>query len=137
MTVGEIANFAAYTFAPPILVTPLGALSVLIGSVSCSDSTRNAEIDISSSSAVLASFFLNEQLGRIGRAGCSLCLVGSIIIVLHAPEDKELQTVDEMLQYALQPGQYSVLHSTLRLLNGMRMQDSCFTVSSSSASVCG
>lgn len=27
-----VANFAAYTFAPPILVTPLGALSVLIGS---------------------------------------------------------------------------------------------------------
>lgn len=28
-----VANFAAYTFAPPILVTPLGALSVLIGYV--------------------------------------------------------------------------------------------------------
>jgi magnesium transporter len=31
MVVGEIANFAAYAFAPAILVTPLGALSVLIG----------------------------------------------------------------------------------------------------------
>ena len=28
---GEVANFAAYAFAPAILVTPLGALSVLIG----------------------------------------------------------------------------------------------------------
>lgn len=28
---GEIANFAAYSFAPAILVTPLGALSVIIG----------------------------------------------------------------------------------------------------------
>lgn len=28
---GECANFAAYAFAPAILVTPLGALSVLIG----------------------------------------------------------------------------------------------------------
>ncbi len=28
-----VANFAAYTFAPPILVTPLGALSVIIGCV--------------------------------------------------------------------------------------------------------
>ena len=26
-----VANFAAYTFAPAILVTPLGALSVIIG----------------------------------------------------------------------------------------------------------
>ncbi|KAJ9111650.1 hypothetical protein QFC19_001007 [Naganishia cerealis] len=31
MVIGEIANFAAYTFAPAILVTPLGALSVIIG----------------------------------------------------------------------------------------------------------
>nr|CAD1824537.1 unnamed protein product [Ananas comosus var. bracteatus] len=30
MIVGEIANFAAYAFAPAILVTPLGALSIII-----------------------------------------------------------------------------------------------------------
>lgn len=35
MAVGEIANFAAYTFAPALLVTPLGALSVIIGYVWC------------------------------------------------------------------------------------------------------
>ena len=28
--VGEVANFSAYAFAPAILVTPLGALSVLV-----------------------------------------------------------------------------------------------------------
>ena len=28
--VGEIANFAAYAFSPAILVTPLGALSIII-----------------------------------------------------------------------------------------------------------
>jgi len=33
VVIGEIANFAAYAFAPPIMVTPLGALSVLIGFV--------------------------------------------------------------------------------------------------------
>ncbi|KAG6820931.1 hypothetical protein H0H93_009706 [Arthromyces matolae] len=80
-----IANFAAYAFAPPILVTPLGALSVLIG-------------------AVLASFFLNEELGHLGRLGCALCFIGSLIIVLHAPEDKEILTVDEYLTYVLRPG---------------------------------
>lgn len=31
MAIGEVANFAAYTFAPAVLVTPLGALSVIIG----------------------------------------------------------------------------------------------------------
>lgn len=30
MFVGEIANFAAYAFAPAILVTPLGALSIIV-----------------------------------------------------------------------------------------------------------
>ncbi|KDQ59986.1 hypothetical protein JAAARDRAFT_32348 [Jaapia argillacea MUCL 33604] len=85
LILGEIANFAAYAFAPPILVTPLGALSVLVG-------------------AILASFLLNEELGHIGRVGCALCLIGSLIIVLHAPEDKEIQTVDEILHYAAQPG---------------------------------
>ncbi|KAK9464776.1 magnesium transporter NIPA-domain-containing protein [Lipomyces arxii] len=85
MIIGEVANFAAYTFAPPILVTPLGALSVLIG-------------------AVLAAIFLKEELGVLGKMGCAICLIGSIIIVLHAPPDKEIQTVDEILMYALQPG---------------------------------
>lgn len=28
--VGEIANFVAYAFAPAILVTPLGALSIIV-----------------------------------------------------------------------------------------------------------
>ena len=55
-------------------------------------------------SAVLASFLLNEELGHIGRVGCTLCLLGSLIIVLHAPEDKDIQTVDEILHYAVQPG---------------------------------
>ncbi|KAF9057188.1 magnesium transporter NIPA-domain-containing protein [Panaeolus papilionaceus] len=80
-----IANFAAYAFAPPILVTPLGALSVLIG-------------------AVLASFLLNEELGHLGRVGCTLCLLGSLIIILHAPAEQEVDTVDKILGYALQPG---------------------------------
>lgn len=39
MVVGEVANFAAYAYAPAILVTPLGALSILIrcnvGSAAC------------------------------------------------------------------------------------------------------
>ncbi|KAG6873905.1 hypothetical protein C0995_009685 [Termitomyces sp. Mi166 len=87
MVIGEVANFAAYAFAPPILVTPLGALSVLIG-------------------AVLASFFLSEELGHLGRLGCTLCFIGSLIIVLHAPEDKDIQTVDEYLIYVLRPGMF-------------------------------
>lgn len=85
MAVGEIANFAAYTFAPAILVTPLGALSVIIG-------------------AILAAIFLKEELGTLGKMGCAICILGSVIIVLHAPPDKEIETVDEILDYAIRPG---------------------------------
>ncbi|KAJ9661910.1 hypothetical protein H2198_001662 [Neophaeococcomyces mojaviensis] len=85
LALGEIANFAAYAFAPAILVTPLGALSVLIG-------------------AVLGAYFLNEQLGVLGKLGCATCLLGSIIIVLHAPPDEPVETVDKILNYAVQPG---------------------------------
>lgn len=46
--VGEVANFAAYAFTPASLVTPLGALSVLI-------------------SAILASRYLNEKLNLLGK----------------------------------------------------------------------
>jgi hypothetical protein len=85
VVLGEIFNFAAYAFAPAILVTPLGALSVLIG-------------------AVLGSYFLDEQLGVLGKIGCAICLIGSVIIVLHAPPDKEVSSVDEILNLAIQPG---------------------------------
>ncbi|KAF8473442.1 magnesium transporter NIPA-domain-containing protein [Kalaharituber pfeilii] len=85
MVLGEIANFAAYAFAPAILVTPLGALSVLIG-------------------AVLGAYFLKEELGIMGKLGCAICLIGSVIIVLHAPPDEEVSTIDEILNYAIQPG---------------------------------
>lgn len=33
MGAGEVANFAAYAFAPATLVTPLGALSVLVSAI--------------------------------------------------------------------------------------------------------
>ncbi|GMK57231.1 hypothetical protein CspeluHIS016_0400650 [Cutaneotrichosporon spelunceum] len=84
MIVGEVANFAAYTFAPAILVTPLGAMSVIIG-------------------AILASIFLDEQLGRLGICGCASCIIGSVVIILHAPSDKEVDTVDDILKLAAQP----------------------------------
>ncbi|KIX07919.1 uncharacterized protein Z518_02573 [Rhinocladiella mackenziei CBS 650.93] len=84
LIVGEVANFAAYAFAPAILVTPLGALSVLIG-------------------AVLGAYFLNEELGVLGKLGCAICLLGSVIIVLHAPPDQEIETVDQILGYAIKP----------------------------------
>ena len=33
-----------------------------------------------------------------------MCLIGAVVIVLHAPPDKEVHTIDEILNYAIQPG---------------------------------
>jgi len=55
MVVGEIANFSAYAFAPAILVTPLGAISIII-------------------SAILAHYHLAERLHICGLLGCFWCV---------------------------------------------------------------
>ncbi|XP_066597946.1 magnesium transporter NIPA2 [Prorops nasuta] len=85
MGIGEAANFAAYAFAPASLVTPLGALSVLI-------------------SAILASKYLNEKLNLLGKIGCLLCILGSTVIVLHSPKDEEVSSIRELLQKIEEPG---------------------------------
>jgi drug/metabolite transporter (DMT)-like permease len=54
--------------------------------------------------SVLGSYFLKEKLGVLGKLGCAMCLLGSVIIVLHAPPDKQVETVNEILGYAVQPG---------------------------------
>ena len=53
---------------------------------------------------MLGTYFLKETLGTLGKLGCAICLIGSVIIVLHAPADEEIDRIDEMLNYAIQPG---------------------------------
>ncbi|XP_041949974.1 magnesium transporter NIPA4 [Alosa sapidissima] len=85
MGAGEVANFAAYMFAAATVVTPLGALSVLI-------------------SAVLSSYLLGESMNLLGKMGCLLSLLGSTIMVIHAPEEEEVTTLREMTEKLLDPG---------------------------------
>ncbi|NXF98500.1 NIPA2 protein, partial [Eubucco bourcierii] len=85
MGAGEVANFAAYAFAPATLVTPLGALSVLV-------------------SAILSSFFLNEKLNLHGKIGCLLSILGSTVMVIHAPQEEEVETLNEMSHKLGDPG---------------------------------
>jgi hypothetical protein len=53
-------------------------------------------------SSVLGAYILNERLGLLGKMGCALCLIGAVIIVLHAPPDQEINRIDEMLHLAIQ-----------------------------------
>ncbi|URE27290.1 hypothetical protein MUK42_12938 [Musa troglodytarum] len=85
MLIGEVANFVAYVFAPASLVTPLGALSIIV-------------------SAILSHFMLKERLQRMGILGCISCIVGSVVIVIHAPREQSPSSVEEIWKLATQPG---------------------------------
>ncbi|CAE6458869.1 unnamed protein product [Rhizoctonia solani] len=85
MILGELCNFGAYAFVEAIIVTPLGALSVVI----C---------------AILSSIFLNEKLTFFGWIGCIQCIIGSVVIALNAPEEQSVTTIAEFKKLFLAPG---------------------------------
>ncbi|RYP60660.1 hypothetical protein DL770_009949 [Monosporascus sp. CRB-9-2] len=85
MILGEICNSAAYAFTDAILVTSLGALSVVI-------------------TTILSAIFLKERLSMVGKIACFLCVLGSVIIVVNAPEESAVATIQEMKKYVVTPG---------------------------------
>ena len=85
MIIGEICNFVAYAFVDAILVTPLGALSVVI-------------------TTILSAIFLKERLSFVGKIGCFMCIIGSVVIVMNAPEQASAATIQEMKGFVLAPG---------------------------------
>lgn len=85
MIIGEICNFVAYAFTDAILVTPLGALSVVI----CT---------------ILSAIFLKERLSIVGKVACFLCIVGSVVIVMNAPEESSVANIQEMQKFVITPG---------------------------------
>ncbi|KAJ5668868.1 hypothetical protein N7462_009938 [Penicillium macrosclerotiorum] len=85
MIIGEICNFVAYCFVDAILVTPLGALSVVI-------------------TTILSAIFLKERLSFVGKVGCFSCILGSVIIAMNAPDQSSVDDIQEMQKYVLSPG---------------------------------
>ena len=85
MIIGEICNFVAYAFVDAILVTPLGALSVVI-------------------TTILSAIFLKERLSFVGKVGCFSCILGSVVIALNAPEQSSVADIQEMKEYVIAPG---------------------------------
>ncbi|KAL1745356.1 magnesium transporter NIPA-domain-containing protein [Schizophyllum fasciatum] len=85
MILGELCNFAAYAFVEAIVVTPLGALSVVV----C---------------AILSSIFLKEKLSFFGWLGCGLCILGSVIIALNGPSEASVGQIREFQKLFLAPG---------------------------------
>jgi uncharacterized membrane protein len=77
MLVGEIGNFAAYAYAPAILVTPLGALSVFVN-------------------AFLSHHVLQEIMSMQGHLGMFMCAIGTALIVTFAPEEVAITSMLEV-----------------------------------------
>jgi drug/metabolite transporter (DMT)-like permease len=85
MIIGEVCNFVAYAFVDAILVTPLGALSVVI-------------------TTILSAIFLKERLSFVGKVGCFNCIIGSVVIVMNAPQQSSVATIQDMKHFVIAPG---------------------------------
>ena len=85
MAVGEILNSVAYAFCPAAIITPLGVISVVV-------------------SASLSSLVLKERLNFSGKIGCGVCCLGSILVVLNAPETQITGDIESFLDYVIAPG---------------------------------
>ena len=69
----------AYNFAPATLVTPLGALSMV-------------------TTCVLSSYCLKERLNIVSKLGVALAILGSIFIILNAPSNTQIGSMDVLIQ---------------------------------------
>jgi hypothetical protein len=67
-------------------------------------------------SAVLAHFTLNEKLRRVGVLGCGLCIVGSTMIILHAPQERTPSSVEQIWHLATQPCKFPFLFAIAYLV---------------------
>ncbi|RJE19271.1 DUF803 domain membrane protein [Aspergillus sclerotialis] len=85
MILGEVCNFVAYAFVDAILVTPLGALSVVV-------------------TTILSAIFLKERLSFVGKVGCVSCIIGSVVIAMNAPEQSSVNDIQEMQHFVVAPG---------------------------------
>ncbi|KAH8724431.1 magnesium transporter NIPA-domain-containing protein [Phaeosphaeriaceae sp. PMI808] len=85
MIVGEICNLVAYAFTDAILVTPMGALSVVV----C---------------AILSTIFLKERLSFVGKVGCFNCIIGSVVIAVNAPSQSAVARIQDMKRLVIAPG---------------------------------
>lgn len=47
-------------------------------------------------SAIFSSYFLGECLNLLGKLGCVICVAGSTVMVIHAPEEEKITTIMEV-----------------------------------------
>jgi drug/metabolite transporter (DMT)-like permease len=85
MILGELGNFAAYGFAPAVLVAPLGTVALI-------------------SNIVIAPIFLGENIRKEDIAGILLSIFGTcIILAVSSSTSEPTLSVDDIVQALSQP----------------------------------
>jgi magnesium transporter len=96
MVIGEVLNFVAYAFTEAILVTPMGALSVVVCAIM-------SHFFLKESLTFFVSLYLSK-LNDQGWIGCTLCIIGATILALNAPEEQSVTTIEAFKWLFLAPG---------------------------------
>lgn len=55
---------------------------------------------------MLASYFLKEKQNLHVKIGCFLSIIGSIVLVIHAPQEEEVKSMDTLEPKLTSPGVY-------------------------------
>ncbi|KAJ1566384.1 hypothetical protein HK405_010050 [Cladochytrium tenue] len=84
MLLGEVCNMGAYAFSPAIIVTPLGAGSVVV-------------------SAVMSDIFLKEKLNFTAKIGCAQCVFGAILLAINGPATNATTTLMSFWKFVIDP----------------------------------
>lgn len=90
MIAGEVGNFTAFGFASQTVVSPLGAVSVIVNTI-------------------LAACFLKEKIYPLTIGGILLTLLGASLVVLFSPPPLADLTCEQFLKYLEKPEAYGYL----------------------------
>jgi len=77
LVLGELLTVVAYTNAPAVLVSPLGALRVIV-------------------TTLLSVKYLKEKISPSTKIGIAISILGSILIVIHAPKSNSVSSFDDL-----------------------------------------
>lgn len=84
LILGEILTVVAYTNAPAVLVSPLGAMRVIV-------------------TTLLSVKYLQERITASTKIGIAISILGSILIVIHAPKKNAVNTFEELREHLESP----------------------------------
>jgi uncharacterized membrane protein len=95
LILGELLTVIAYTNAPAVLVSPLGALRVIV-------------------TTLLSVHYLKEKITTSTKLGIAISILGSILIIIHAPRKSSVTTFEELRDHLKTP-EFILFLSTLAL----------------------